>query len=665
MALTKRSKAAAAALKPDATVNTPVDDATTLPSDPFDAGRVLLGRCADGELLQTRWDRWGRDLIEGLAPIYDLDTVLPRVVDGIIAAHEQRKPALRQRDLERSYQPDWYQLPSMVGYAMYTDRFAGDLNGVRANIDYLNDLGITYLHLMPLLKPRTGPNDGGYAVASYREVKPELGTMDDLVGLADELHGNGISLTLDLVLNHVADQHDWAVRARNGEQKYRDYFFCYADRTQPDLLEQTLPEIFPDFAPGSFTWDDEMRGWVWTTFNSWQWDLNWANPDVFCEFADVITYLANRGADCLRLDAIAFIWKRVGTDCQGQPEVHSITQALRAIAHIATPALILKAEAIVAPQLLVPYLGQGAHAGKLSEIAYHNSLMVQIWSALAARDARLMARALGRFPTVPTTSTWGTYARCHDDIGWAIDDADAEAVGFNGFWHRRFLADFYKGDHPGSFSRGDHFQVNEETGDRRTSGTAASMTGIEVALANGDEGMLQTAIDRLHCVYAMVYGFGGIPLLFMGDELALTNDYGFVDVPEHADDNRWLHRPALPWDLAATRHDSSTVHGKVFSSIRHLGHTRATLPQLHAATQTEVLVPHDPAIVLFVRRHAAGLYVGVFNTSDTWRAFPGGFLRGLGLGGNSGRAFEHLQRQHLALLDEISIPPYAAWWLTT
>lgn len=650
---------------PKAAATTPIIDDVELPDDPFLAGRLLLGRCPDGSLLQTRWDRWGQDLIDGLAPVYDVQATLPRLIEIISAAHQSRKPALRQRDLERTYQPDWYQLPSMVGYAMYTDRFAGTLAGVRDNIDYLDDLGITYLHLMPLLKPRSGPNDGGYAVASYREVKPELGDMTDLEGLADDLHDKGISLTLDLVLNHVADQHEWAERARLGEAKYRDYFWSFPDRQQPDLYERTLPEIFPDFAPGSFTWDDDMRGWVWTTFNKWQWDLNWANPDVFCEFADVILYLANRGADCLRLDAIAFIWKRVGTDCQGQPEVHAITQALRAVAHIAAPAVILKAEAIVAPQLLVPYLGQGEHAGKVSELAYHNSLMVQIWSALAARDARLMARALGRFPTVPTTACWGTYARCHDDIGWAIDDADADAVGFNGFWHRRFLADFYKGDHPGSFSRGDHFQINEETGDRRTSGTAASMTGIEVAQAAGDEGQLQTAIDRLLCVYSMVYGFGGIPLLFMGDELALTNDYGFVDVPEHADDNRWLHRPQMPWAVAASRHDTSTVHGQVFTGVRHLAQVRRELPQLHAATQTEVLVPHDPAIVLFVRRHAAGVYVGLFNTADTWRMFPGSFLRDLGLGGGSARAYEHLQGQHLSLLDEIHVPPYAAWWLTS
>ena len=637
-----------------------------MPVDHFTTGRSLLGVLApdDAELLQARWDRWGQDLLDGLAPVYDVDSLLPRVIELIVSAHNQRKPLLRHRDLERSYQPDWYQQPSMVGYAAYTDRFAGNLRGIQENIEYLKDLGVTYLHLMPLLKPRIGPNDGGYAVANYREVKPELGTMQDLETLADALHASGISLTLDLVLNHVADQHEWAVKAREGDKKYLEYFYTYEDRTVPDQYERTLPEVFPDFAPGNFTYDKDLGRWVWTTFNSWQWDVNWSNPDVFCEYVDVITYLANRGADCLRLDAIAFIWKRTGTNCQGQPEVHAITQALRAIAHIAAPSLILKAEAIVAPQELVPYLGQGLHAGKVSEIAYHNSLMVQIWSALAARDGRLMAQALGRFPIVPTSACWGTYIRCHDDIGWAIDDADASALGFNGFSHRRFLADFYKGDFAGSFSRGDHFQVNEETGDRRTSGTAASMTGIELALKNGDEQTLQLSIDRLVCAYAMVYGFGGIPLLYMGDELALLNDYNFVNDPEHKDDNRWMHRPQMPWSLAYTRDNADSVHGKVFKALKNLGRTRSKLPQLHAGTQTLVQVPHNPAVVLFVRRHAAGLMIGVYNVSDQWQTFPGAHLRELGLGNGTGRAWEHLHMQQISLLDQISIPPYAAWWLT-
>ena len=340
---------------------------------------------AGSDELLARFDRWSEDLYDGLAAVYSADDVLPRIVDLISSIYRARSSELRKRDAARILQPDWFQSPDAVGYVAYADLFAGDLNGIRKKIDYLEGLGITYLHLMPLLTPRPSPNDGGYAVADYRSVRSDLGAMKDLAKLASELHDAGISLTLDLVLNHVAKEHEWAQKARSGDKKYRNYFYAYDNRTIPDQFEKTLPEIFPTFAPGNFTFNDEMNAWVWTTFNDYQWDVNWSNPDLFLEYVDIIGYLANQGTDCLRLDAIAFIWKRLGTDSQNQPEVHAITQALRAAAHISTPSLIFKAEAIVGPKDVVHYLGQGAHSGKVSDLAYHNSLMVQIWSALASR----------------------------------------------------------------------------------------------------------------------------------------------------------------------------------------------------------------------------------------------------------------------------------------
>ncbi|MCX6434145.1 MAG: alpha-amylase family glycosyl hydrolase, partial [Actinobacteria bacterium] len=345
------------------------------------AGRARLTHLIDADPdaadLLTRYDRWAPVLWDGLAEVYDPATVLPSVIDVIAAIHGGRSAKLRQRDRERTVRPDWFQAADAVGYVAYADLFADDLQGIRRRIDYLNGLGISYLHLMPLLTPRPGANDGGYAVMDYRSVRPDLGTMADLSSLAADLHAAGISLTLDLVLNHVAREHDWAVQAKSGSTRYRDYFLVYPDRTVPDAYEATLPEVFPAFAPGNFTWDDELDGWAWTTFNEWQWDLNWANPDVLVEFADIIGFLANQGADCIRLDAIAFTWKRLGTNCQNQPEVHALTQALRAAAHIMTPSLIFKAEAIVGPRDLLPYLGTGQHTGRVSDIAYHNSLMVQ------------------------------------------------------------------------------------------------------------------------------------------------------------------------------------------------------------------------------------------------------------------------------------------------
>ncbi|MEN9692689.1 MAG: amylosucrase, partial [Actinomycetota bacterium] len=563
---------------------------------------------ADAHTLDTRFERWGEDLVEGLRTVYPESTV--EQVKAVVAkGFAERSKELRARDEARLLNPTWYQDPEMIGYAAYTDRFAKTFKGVESRIPYLNELGVTYLHLMPLLKPRDGENDGGYAVADYRQTRTDLGTIEELSHLASVLHENGISLTLDLVLNHVADQHEWALQAQKGVKKYQDYFYIYPNREIPDEYEKSLPEIFPTFAPGNFTWDDKCNGWVWTTFNSWQWDLNWSNPDVFCEVLDVILYLANKGADCLRLDAIAFIWKKLGTDSQNLPEVHAITQALRAAAHIAAPALILKAEAIVAPKQLVNYLGQGKHAGKVSEIAYHNSLMVQIWSAFASQDARLMEVALSKFPAVPTTAAWGSYIRCHDDIGWAIDDADAAEINWNGADHRRFLSDFFIGDFPNSFSRGLAFQPNELTGDRRISGTLASMLGVERAIESNDSVALNLAIARIRCAYAMVYGFGGIPLLYMGDEIGLTNDYTYVDVPEHAEDNRWMHRPVMPWNLVDAKNDINTVAGKVFQTIKLLGQKRKQIPSLKADVQTQVRVLDNPSIVYFVRKHSAGTFV--------------------------------------------------------
>jgi amylosucrase len=628
------------------------------------AGRAQLARqlAGDPDLpdLLTRYDRYAPDLWEGLATVYDASAVLPEVVSVIATVHGARSERLRQRDRERILRPDWFQSADAVGYVAYADLFAGNLNGIDAHIPYLTELGVTYLHLMPLLTPRPGANDGGYAVMDYRSVRSDLGTMDDLAHLASDLHDAGISVTLDLVLNHVAREHPWAEKAKGGDPRYRDYFYVYPDRTVPDQYEETLPEVFPAFAPGNFTWDDALDGWVWTTFNEWQWDVNWSNPDVFVEYADIIGFLANQGADCVRLDAIAFTWKRMGTNCQNQPEVHALTQALRAAARIMAPALIFKAEAIVGPQDVVAYLGQGAHAGKVSDLAYHNSLMVQIWSALAARDGRLLATALSRFAPIPVTTAWATYLRCHDDIGWAIDDADAEEVGFDGYGHRSFLAEFYAGEFAGSFARGMHFQSNPETGDRRTSGSAASLAGIEAALVAASPASLETALSRLTCAYAMVFGFGGLPLLYMGDELGLLNDLTYLEDPQKAADNRWVHRPAMDWSLATGHAQRGGVADRVFQAIHRLIEARRDMPALHASVTTEASVTEDPAVLIFRRRHAAGSVVQVYNLSESTRVLWPGAIEPL----TAGPLREHVSGEVVDLSRPVTLPPYAAWWLT-
>ena len=578
----------------------------------------------DQVVFEARLRRYWPDLLTGLTGAYPDRAVemANRCVEIAAANFRQRPAELRLLDLRRHADPQWFCHQQMLGYAAYADLFAGDLKGVGEKVDYLSELGVTYLHLMPLLKPRPGPNDGGYAVMDYRAVRDDLGTIDDLRNLATVLRRRGVSLTLDLVLNHVAAEHDWAQNARDGDSHYRGYFHMFADRHLPDAYERSLPEVFPDFAPGNFTFDEESQSWVWTTFNSWQWDLNWHNPEVFYEFADLICWLANLGVECLRLDAIAFIYKRMGTSCQNQPEVHSITQALRTVVRIAAPALVFKAEAIVGPTDLAPYLGVGKHTGKVSDMAYQNSLMVQIWSALAAKDTRLFVAAMNRFPAKPTTTTWCTYLRCHDDIGWAIDDGDAASVGLNGYEHRRFLADFYAGLYPMSDARGLVFQENLATGDRRISGSAASLAGIEAALDTADPDHLDLAIRRLLLAYEIVLGFGGLPLLYMGDEIGLRNDYGFVDDPEHADDNRWVHRPRMPWDVAGRRHEAGTLESRVWHGLRHAITVRGALPSLDASVESEILDPVNSAVLVLLRSHPSQTMVGLYNITAEPQMLP-------------------------------------------
>ena len=616
------------------------------------------------ETFAVRLDRWWADLRDGLAGVYspdEADTLGHRLVRLAANAFLERDPDLRRLDAERTLAPDWFQQSDMLGYAAYADRFGGTIAGVQEKIPYLEELGVTYLHLMPLLRPRPGDSDGGYAVADYRTVREDLGTVADLKTLATDLRRSGISLVLDLVLNHVAREHEWAVRARAGEPQYQDYFYTFADRTMPNAYERTLPEVFPDFAPGNFTFDEELNAWVWTTFNAFQWDVKWTNPDVFHEYADIILFLANVGVQVLRLDAIAFMFKRLGTNCQNQPEVHAITQALRAVARIACPAVNFKAEAIVGPSDLVHYLGQGEHHGKVSDIAYHNTLMVQIWSMLAARDVRLAAHALRNLPVAPSTTAWVTYLRCHDDIGWAIDDGDAAALGLSGHGHRAFLSDYYAGLFPGSPARGLVFQYNPITGDRRISGMAASLNGLESAVETADGPAFDLVIGRMFVAYAMVLGWGGIPVVWMGDELALTNDLDWASEPGHENDNRWAHRPPMPWDVAAQRTDGGTAAGRMFGVLQRLIAVRSTLPHLHASVAAEIPELSDPGVLPVLRRHPVGPMLELYNVTDTWRSWPGNRLAELGLTDGVDQISGHAVRAG----DDgnVWLPPYAALWI--
>ena len=619
-------------------------------------------------LFKLRLERSRRDLFDMLEALYgrhpNYSDVRARLEAAMFKAWEDRPEDLKWLDMKRDLEPDWFQRPDMVGYVFYIDQFAGDLNGVLGKLDYLEELGVTYVHLMPCLKPRPGDSDGGYSVMDYRQINPKYGTMEDFERVAAALRARGMSLCIDLVLNHTAQEHDWAEAARKGDADKQAYFHVFEDRTLPDQYEKTLTEVFPEHAPGSFTFDENLKKWVWTTFNTHQWDLNWANPEVFLEIAEVMLYLANKGVDVLRLDAVAFMWKRMGTRCQSEPEVHMILQALRAVCRITCPAVIHLEEAIVGPQEMLPYLGRGVHDGKEGNLAYHNSLMVQFWSALATRDTRLMTHVLRtHFPTVLRNATYATYIRCHDDIGWAITDEDAAAVGATGHGHRAFLRDFYTGDFPGSFARGSLFGVNEDTGDSRMSGSYASLAGLETALEAGDAVAVQRGIDRILLGHALIAAFGGIPLIYMGDEIAMLNDPGYLDDPEKAHDSRWIHRPAMDWTRvnAARGESAETPEAQVFQGVRTIMQRRKATPELHAGHPTRIIDTPEAGLFALIHDAPAGALLCLFNFTENWTSVPGEWALNHGVRD----LHDALSDSPVALKNgSIALAPYARVWLS-
>lgn len=616
----------------------------------------------DAELFEVRLARWWDDLEQAWTPIYgthpDGAAALARLIRLLAHRYRERPDPLKSLDLRRSLQPDWFQEPEIIGYVCYADRFAGTLQEVETHLDYLAELEVRYLHLMPLLRTRPGETDGGYAVADYRQIEPALGTMDDLERLCDSLRERGISLCIDLVLNHTAAEHPWAMAAAAGDPAASAMYYIYPDRTEPDRWERTLPYTFPETAPGNFTQLPDGR-WVWTTFNSYQWDLNWTNPAVFLEMIDTVLDIAARGVEVFRLDAVAFMWKRLGTNCQNQPEVFDLLQALRAAARIAAPAVLFKAEAIVGPSDLVRYLGVGRHYGRVSDLAYHNSLMVQFWSALATRDTRLATLVLGQLPRKPPTTAWATYIRCHDDIGWAVVDEAAAAVGWSGPAHREFLSEYFAGRFPGSFARGEVFQYEPATRDSRISGTFASLAGLEAALAADDPALVTAAIERIRLGHALMLAWDGIPLLYMGDEIGLRNDWTYRDDPDHATDNRWLHRPRMDWTAAARRHRRSTIEGRIYADLRHLIDVRRSTPQLHAATPLDLVEAGDQALLVFRRDHPLGPLVSVSNVADVPRRLRRDRVPAMG----AGPLVDLLDGSRHASRTQIEVPARGVRWL--
>ncbi|CAA9568501.1 MAG: GH13_4 / GH13_16 / GH13_36 / GH13 / GH13_ 17 / GH13_31 / GH13_29 / GH13_30 / GH13_40 / GH13 _23 / GH13_18 / GH13_35 / GH13_2 / GH13_21 / GH13_20 [uncultured Thermomicrobiales bacterium] len=590
---------------------------------------------------------------------YDFFFHLERVLLLALRSWLDRPADLRELDARREADPAWFQSERMIGAVAYVDRLAGDLAGLRTRLPYLRELGVTYLHLMPLFKVPAANSDGGYAVSSYRDVHPAFGTMAQLADLATDLRREGISLALDFVFNHTSDEHAWAGQLLAGadpDDEEASAYLTFPDRTLPDAYGRTLRDIFPATRPGSFTYRPDLGRWVWTTFYSFQWDLNYANPTVFWRMAGEMLFLANRGVEVLRLDAVAFVWKRMGTASESLPEAHLVVRAYNVLLRLAAPALLFKSEAIVHPDEVASYI-----APDECQLSYNPLLMALLWEALATRRATLLRQSLAERLRIAPGCAWINYVRGHDDIGWTFDDGDAAAVGINGYDHRRFLNAFYTGRFPGSFARGLPFQENPRTGDARISGTTASLAGLEKALAEEGPAEVDLAVGRILLLHAVTLAVGGIPVLYLGDELATTNDYGYRDEGDKVDDSRWVHRPKFDWDRAARRDDPTTIEGRVSTGLRRLIAARRAHPAF-GGNRTEVVDPGNDHVFAFVRRRGGDRVLVLANLTEAPQNVAANQLRVHGLA----YAFADLVTDTPTTPDPdagLTLAPYQVAWL--
>ena len=596
---------------------------------------------------------------------YHVEAMLTSAADALI----RRDDTLCAMDRSRELRPDWFQSEKVIGGALYVDLFSDNLGNLCKNISYFKELGITYLHLMPLFEARDGNNDGGYAVNDYRAVDPRLGTLAELELLASELRREGIFLVLDFIFNHTSDDHEWAKQAQSGNREYEKFYYIFPDRVEPDQYEQNLREIFPTVRRGNFTWHDGMGKWVWTTFNNFQWDLNYQNPSVFRSMMEEMLFISNLGVDALRLDAVAFIWKEKGTNCENLEKAHTVIQAFNLFVRIATPGLIFKSEAIVHPDEVVRYINANE-----CQISYNPTLMALLWESLATSNVSLLTKSIQHRFDIAEGTSWVNYLRCHDDIGWTFDNDDAASIGINAADHRRFLNEFYTGQFDGSFARGVPFQENIETGDMRVSGTMASLAGLEQAVIDNDTHLASLAVSRILLLQGVSMSIGGIPLLYLGEEWGVLNDYDFVNDPEKADDSRWIHRPRMDWGVVDEL-KSGVVHDtvdpsadnlplkrtqiEIYNSMRRLIKLRKSL-RAFGGQNMDLFDTANEHVLGFIRQQSGHRVVVVANFSSSHQVIEANRIRTAGLG----RFFQDcVASSTIETTNDIQLGPYQLQWL--
>lgn len=546
--------------------------------------------------------------------LYGNDAMYAELCEQMHDYYLKRSTELKKRDIKKEKNPDWFKEKEMLGMMLYVDNFAGNLKGVEKKLAYLKECNVNCIHLMPFLDTPKGKSDGGYAVADFRKVRPDLGTMKDLARLTEKCHENGMNVCMDFVMNHTSEEHEWAKRARAGEGEYMSRYFFYDNGDIPARYEETVPQVFPTTAPGNFTWLPEIGHYVLTTFYPYQWDLNYRNPRVFNEMMYNFLFLANQGMDIIRIDAVPYIWKELGTSCRNLKEVHTIVRMMRMIAEIVCPSVILLGEVVMEPEKVVPYFGTVEKPE--CHMLYNVTTMATTWNSIATRDIRLLKKQMDIVSRLPKQYTFLNYLRCHDDIGWGLDFDTMKQWGMEEPSHKRYLNDYFTGKIADSISRGELYNDDPVTQDARFCGTTASMCGIEAAGFEGNAEKMQTAIQEDLMLHAYMLTQSGIPMLYSGDELGQVNDYSYKEDAEKVSDSRYLHRGIFQWILADKRKDLSTVQGQLFQMLNRLEQIRRQENVFSQEAEVYTYDVHNDSILGILREYKGERFIALFNFSE-------------------------------------------------
>lgn len=531
--------------------------------------------------------------------------------DSLYGYYQERNADLKKLDRSRVKNPDWYKQNDLLGMMMYTNAFAGTLKGVKEKLPYVKSCGVNYLHFMPLLESPKGRDDGGYAVADFRKVKPELGTMEDLEDLTAECHRQGISCCLDFVMNHTSEDHEWARAARQGDPVARSRYFFYDDWFVPNIYEETVPEVFPTTAPGNFTWINDCNQVVMTTFYPYQWDLNYANPMVFNDMVGNMLYMANRGIDVIRLDAVPYIWKQIGTNCRNLPQVHTLVRMMRIISEIVCPGVLLLGEVVMGPSKVVPYFGTVDKPE--CHMLYNVTTMASTWNTIATKNVGLLKRQMDQVCVLPKDYVFLNYLRCHDDIGWGLDYDWLAQFGIDEVAHKKFLNDYFTGKGYNSDSRGELYNDDPRLGDARLCGTTASLSGLEAGQYEANADKIEQAIACDLMLHGYLLAQSGIPVLYSGDEIGQTNDYTYKNDPDKCADSRYLHRGNFPWDKVEKK---DPVAMKIFDALRHMEDIRASHDVFSCNANVYTIETGCASVLGIVREYAGHELRAFFNFSN-------------------------------------------------